>query len=170
MNENVFQLEAENILEVLKAVAECVPGASGEEVSMSAVQPEASAEALTAAVAINGGWKGTVMVEYSPRIASRIASAMFGLSYVSEDDVKDAIGEVAQIVSGNLKAFVAHKTGAECQLSLPVVELTERATSMLGCRHRAEFTWAGEPIAVRICPVVWPQNDSRRQLKPEVHS
>ena len=109
------------------------------------------------------------MVEYSPKIASKIASAMFGLSFVSEEDVKDAIGEVAQIVSGNLKAFVAHKTGTPCQLSLPVVEMAERPNVSRGCRHRAEFTWAGEPITVRICPALWPANDARRQLNPGVH-
>lgn len=174
MKDETFQLEAENILEVLRAVAECVPVSKGADVRLlpplaGGTAPEAREEkALTAAVAIDGAWRGTVMVEYSPRIASQIAAAMFGDNRVSSEDVKDAIGEVAQIVSGNLKAFVAHRTGAECRLSLPVVDMLGKTGLFQGCRHRAEFVWAGEPVTIRICPGTLPVNDARRRLAPEV--
>jgi len=70
--------------------------------------PVAGALPAAAQVAIDGAWTGRVRVETSVALARRLTSQMFD---VPEDDVddemmSDAIGELANIIGGNVKALL----------------------------------------------------------------
>ncbi len=104
---------------------------------------------LTACVQISGDWEGAVVVDCTEVLARRVTGSMFGLEPdgASPEDVLDAIGEVANVAGGNVKALL----GAECALSLPTVtEGVDLRMSVPGMRVVAEagFASSDEPFRV----------------------
>ncbi|MFO0556245.1 MAG: chemotaxis protein CheX [Polyangiaceae bacterium] len=71
-------------------------------------------------VTVTGGWNGAVTMTCTKTFARRAASSMFGLEDedVTDDDMRDAVGELTNILGGNYKACVSV---AGSGLSLPVV-------------------------------------------------
>lgn len=92
------------------------------------VDPDAPAfedpRMMAACVQITGAWEGAVSLAAGESFATHAASIMFGLA---EADVKmaerqDALGELANMIGGNVKALLPEP----CALSLPsVVEGSE---------------------------------------------
>jgi len=73
----------------------------------------------TSCVHISGAWEGSVNLVLPEGLARDAAAAMFGLEAheVSNADLADAVGELANIIGGNVKGMI----DAPCALSLPVV-------------------------------------------------
>ena len=67
---------------------------------------------VTASVPMTGAFTGYVMVATSGISARRVASLMLELDSpsVRDDDVTDAVGELANIIAGNVKALLPHPT------------------------------------------------------------
>lgn len=62
---------------------------------------------ISGIVGISGGVNGYVAVRSSSRLAARIASAMFASEYDNiTTEVKDAIGEITNMVAGNIKSHL----------------------------------------------------------------
>ncbi len=74
---------------------------------------------VTAAVHITGEWEGTVAVACCDELARQITGVFFGVEpdEASDSEINDAIGEVANMIGGNVKALMP----APSQLSLPTV-------------------------------------------------
>jgi len=74
---------------------------------------------LTGTVQITGEWTGAVMVDLPEKLARDAAAAMFGMEPddLGEEEVLDALGEVANMIGGNVKGLL----DAECKLSLPTI-------------------------------------------------
>ncbi len=74
---------------------------------------------LTACVHINGAWSGSVLIYCSAALARAAAAVMFGKEpvQVTSEDVEDALGELANMTGGNMKALLPQP----CELSLPAV-------------------------------------------------
>lgn len=74
---------------------------------------------VTAAVHITGEWEGTVAVACCDELAREITGVFFGVEPAAADpsEINDAIGEVANMIGGNVKALMP----APSQLSLPTV-------------------------------------------------
>jgi chemotaxis protein CheX len=74
---------------------------------------------VVATIHISGAAELTLLVASPEGLARDIAAAMFGLASDEVDDelVFDALGEVANILGGNVKGLIASET----QLSLPAV-------------------------------------------------
>src|SRR5439155_874493 len=74
---------------------------------------------LSASVQISGGWDGTVLVSCAEDLARRVAATMFDVdeSTTTDDEIRDALGEVANMTAGNVKALVE----SYCRLSIPMV-------------------------------------------------
>lgn len=70
-------------------------------------------------VQIHGAWEGAVGVQCSARIARETAQVMFSLTgdTVAVDDLQDALGELTNVIGGNIKALLPEP----CTLGLPVV-------------------------------------------------
>ena len=62
---------------------------------------------------------------------------------VSLEDVQDALGEVANVVGGNLKALLPEGS----TLSLPVVGY-ERPTAARPADHEQALLWRGGPLLI----------------------
>ncbi|HTG46460.1 MAG TPA: chemotaxis protein CheX [Actinomycetota bacterium] len=72
---------------------------------------------LSASVQISGGWDGTVLVSCPEQLARRAAAAMFDAEEASDEEMRDALGEIANMTAGNVKSHIE----AYCRLSLPMV-------------------------------------------------
>jgi chemotaxis protein CheX len=106
---------------------------------------------LSASVQISGGWDGTVLVSCAEGLARKVAASMFDSDegVTSDDEIRDALGEVANMTAGNVKALVE----SYCRLSLPMVaEGRELAISIPGSRVIAEasFDCADAPLTVEV--------------------
>jgi chemotaxis protein CheX len=78
-----------------------------------------AADSLTASIYFRGSFTGLLAATCRESLARQIAAHMLQtpLDSNSVEDVRDAIGEVVNILGGNVKALLP----APCQLSLPAV-------------------------------------------------
>jgi chemotaxis protein CheX len=105
-------------------VAEITRDVWGSFLSMDLEQVAADEEPLagptmTGCVHLSGAWGGSVLVETSADHAQQAAEAMFAADpgSLSADEVSDALGELTNMVGGNIKGLLP----APSSLSLPSV-------------------------------------------------
>jgi chemotaxis protein CheX len=106
---------------------------------------------MTGCVLINGAFEGGVTLQVPSDVARDIAALMFGMERdeVSDDETTDAVGELANMVGGNLKALVVQPS----KLSLPsVTEGTDYRVSIPGtvATTRCAFQCEGMPVLVAL--------------------
>ncbi len=100
-------------------------------------------------VSITGTWHGH-LVYASSMLAARKAAAAFlamEMDEVGQEDVSDVLGELANIVGGNVKAMLP----AGCFLSLPTVVLAPDTASYYPAAERISGLWGvwdGENINI----------------------
>jgi chemotaxis protein CheX len=99
-------------------------------------------------VSITGSWSGHVVYASSTGAARRAAAAFLAMEpdEVSEEDLSDVLGELANIVGGNVKAMLP--PGAF--LSLPQVVLAPAAATKYPNAVRISGVygvWEGEPVS-----------------------
>ena len=78
-------------------------------------------ECLTAMVGLAGTYNGLVSVHIPWPLAIKFTSLMLGMEVTEvDDDVNDAMGEVANMIAGSFKQHLS-KGGSDIQLSTPSV-------------------------------------------------
>ncbi|GAA2515989.1 chemotaxis protein CheX [Pilimelia columellifera] len=102
-----------------------------------------------ASVSITGSWHGHVVFACSVPAAKLAAATFLAIppEEVTEDDLADTLGELANIVGGNVKSMLP--TG--CFVSLPHVLLAPGALSKWpGVVRVCDLVgeWQGEPVSV----------------------
>ena len=112
-------------------------------------------------VSITGSWTGHIVYASSTVAAKKAAAAFLAVEpdEVSPDDLSDVLGELANIVGGNVKAMLP----AGAMLSLPQVVLAPESATKYPNAARVTGLyglWEGEPISVSM----W---QSRNDLKKE---
>ena len=100
-------------------------------------------------VSISGAWTGHVVYASSAAAARKAAAALLAVDAgeVSQEDLSDVLGELANIVGGNVKAMLP----AGCFLSLPTVVLAPDTASYYPAAERISGlygTWDGEPVSI----------------------
>lgn len=76
---------------------------------------------LTSMIGLGGGIKGMLAVHCPEIVAKNITSAFLGMEVEElDEDVKDAIGEIANMVAGALKTSF-QKCDIDIQLAIPTV-------------------------------------------------
>lgn len=72
----------------------------------------------TAVLDATGGWTGAILVEATGSFSRAVAAKMFGMprTEVGPDEADDAIGELANVVGGNIKSLLGED---EVDLGLP---------------------------------------------------
>jgi len=100
-------------------------------------------------VSITGSWTGHIVYASSTAAARKAAAAFLAITpdEVSPDDVSDVLGELANIVGGNVKAMLP--PGA--QLSLPQVILAPQSATRYPSAQRISGlygVWDGEPVSI----------------------
>jgi CheY-specific phosphatase CheX len=73
---------------------------------------------MVGCVQITGSWSGAVLVSCSPEFTHLVAKILFNnAAEASSEDERDALGELTNMIAGNLKAILA----APSYLGLPTV-------------------------------------------------
>jgi len=88
---------------------------------------------ITAIIGMAGENGSSVLyLRCSDESACKLASKMLGAEYTEvNDEVKDAIGEIANMIAGNLKAVLSD-FGVELELSIPTLISGEKYETKLG--------------------------------------
>ena len=102
-----------------------------------------------ASVTVSGEWNGHVILELPEDAADRAARAMVGVEDVSPADVTDAVGELVNMIGGNLKGLVP----APSRLGLPLVvrgsgEPAPGRDVLFSCT--ADLDWVGSAVRVSV--------------------
>ncbi len=110
---------------------------------------EESQREVSASVSVTGAWWGHVEIRCSKTAARQAAAALFGLgdAEASNDDVTDAVGELANIIGGNVKSLLPEP----CALSLPHVlfDGDNRWPDVVQVCGM-DGTWLGEPVTIKV--------------------
>lgn len=109
---------------------------------------------LDGLINITGDFQATVALQVPRALASRVASAMFRLGERTPraEDMQDAIGELTNMLGGNLKAMLP----GSCQLSLPAVVEGHSYSIRVPSSHmltRVAFACDGERAMVSLLSV-----------------
>jgi chemotaxis protein CheX len=111
--------------------------------------PLEEAGLVQASVGIRGEWTGTVTLEMAPSTAETAARTMLDLDTVEDADVADALGELVNMIGGNIKSLLPSGS----TLGLPIVSHAPHPLADAAAvteHYRVELTWAGTPIRIRV--------------------
>jgi chemotaxis protein CheX len=104
-----------------------------------------------ACVSITGGTNASLQLACAPPVAERIARTMFQLDSgpVGEADLRDALGEIANMVAGNVKAVLPGPS----QLGLPVVCEGHDVIARVPASHvevEVALRWYDDPLVITV--------------------
>jgi chemotaxis protein CheX len=122
------------------------------EISEVAGDPFADCKrTMTGFVNIGGAWQGTVLLEVSDYLSHAFGGRMLGVAAdeVSDRDVADSLGELTNMVGGNIKSLLP----APSNLSIPsVAEGSDYAIWAPGTDVLAQLTLRceGEPMLITV--------------------
>lgn len=74
-------------------------------------------KAVTACVQITGAWYGAVLIRLDQSLAQDCANLMFATDNATPEEVRDSVGEIVNMIGGNLKSVLPGPS----KLSLPTV-------------------------------------------------
>lgn len=140
----------EKITQAASAVFRSMIGGRLEQLDR---QLEPSQSGLTAIIGLTGQPAGILTVSTELSAASRIAEKMLGCETVgSEEYARDALGEICNMVAGNLKSALPAPVD-RCEISVPTVisGTNYKIKPMLyGNRHSVAFSFEGESIVITL--------------------
>jgi chemotaxis protein CheX len=86
---------------------------------------------VTGCVHIDGAWQGAVLLECGEPLAGTLAGQLFQSSSPTPEEVRDTVGELTNMLAGNIKALLPEPS----RISLPAVALGgEHALTVMGTR------------------------------------
>jgi len=140
-------------VEDLKVIAEQVWSSYLDVDGTSPLLPVAADKKVidvTASVSVTGAWRGHVLVSCSEAAGKYVGAALLGIEFddVAEEDVADALGELANIIGGNVKSLLPEP----CALSLPHVHIdgsSGRYPAVTEVCH-LDGTWRDESVTVTV--------------------
>jgi chemotaxis protein CheX len=103
---------------------------------------------LRGRVSIGGAWHGEVVFECSRALSRILGDVMVrsGSPDTLAEDARDAVGELTNIVAGNVKALVP----GHCTLSLPEVEESATPLALERVFAALDFQCEGEPMRITL--------------------
>lgn len=104
-------------------------------------------DTVHATVAVTGAWVGRIALTLPPEAADLAAATMLGVTDAEAADVADAVGELANMVGGNVKSLVP----APSTLGLPSVGRGPVPTHSAETEECAvDLVWLGHPVRVTV--------------------
>jgi chemotaxis protein CheX len=109
---------------------------------------EPAGERVTGCVHLSGAYTGSIMLSCSAHAARDAAAALFSMQPgdVTQNEIIDAIGELANMVGGNVKSMLPGPSA----LSLPAVVHGQVAVPGAQVVREVYLTWRNEPLAVSL--------------------
>lgn len=105
---------------------------------------------VTSCVQIDGAWRGALVMTCPIALAQTLTAQMFHAQSTPDlDDVRDALGELANMLGGNIKALLP----APSQISLPAVAIgSNYELSVVGTGEVAgvAFSCDSQPLLVSL--------------------
>ena len=146
-----MELDEQNLQQITVDVCQSMLG-----LELSPMSPNIdTAHQLVASVEIRGGRHAVVEVFAHDDLMASIAEVMFSSDRgsLSEDEIRDAFGEIANMIGGNVKGGF----GAEADLSLPVVgQAHDWLDNLPHGSLRTTFKCCGHPLTIVLREVVSP--------------
>lgn len=153
----------ENFLEIVPEIVDAVEELFTSMIMMDicqdgapVAQPDLMKDSITGMVGFAGTHKGMLAVHVPGELAMAITTSFLGMD-VDEinEDVQDAIGEIANMLGGSVKSILSDK-GKNIQLSLP--------TTIFG----KEYNFVSQPeVGVVVIPMKTQAGILRVQLELE---
>lgn len=105
-------------------------------------------EGVTAIISLDGEFQGAVVVHCATTLAVRLTADLFDTGSAPEvADVQDAIGELANMIAGNIKSILPHP----CSLGLPVVAFgRDYQLQVMGTETAGEVQYESEGDRLRV--------------------
>jgi chemotaxis protein CheX len=125
------------------------------EIAPAGIASPSAADTLTAAIYFAGEWKGALLLECTKSQAFEFTHRLMSIDLPASinDDVRDTMGELTNMLAGNLKSVLPPNVG----LSMPsVVEGTDYSLRLCGgnLADRVSFTSAVGVISVTMIEMV----------------
>jgi chemotaxis protein CheX len=115
---------------------------------------------VSAMVSVVGPWSGTGAVSCQGKMACRLAGAMLMSHYTEvNDEVLDAMGEVANMIVGNIKTNLEEELG-RLALGVPTVTFGTNFSTRATVKHTwtlVPFTCEGSELFVQVLLLESPQ-------------
>ena len=111
-----MHLSSDDVAQIVQEVFSSMLGLDIEPIE---IEIDNSGAAVAGSVGVSGATDCLIRMEMQEEAARAVAGAMFGLEApdVSDDDIADAVGELTNMVGGNIKSLLPEPS----TLSLPVV-------------------------------------------------
>jgi chemotaxis protein CheX len=109
---------------------------------------EPGEERVTGCVHLSGAYTGSIMLQCSAPAARDAAAALFSMqpADVTQNEVVDALGELANMVGGNVKSMLPGPSA----LSLPAVVHGQLAVPGAQVVREVALSWRGESLVVSL--------------------
>jgi chemotaxis protein CheX len=128
---------AEQIHAIAQEVWESLLGLSLQPHPLGPDAPALQGQSMTGCVHVSGEWNGSVFLQCGVEVAAALAEAMFAADpgTLSEDEVGDALGELTNMVGGNVKSLLPAPSslsvpsiavGSSCSVRVPGAVLLDR--------------------------------------------
>jgi len=112
-------------------------------------EPPVLEDPVVAWVDLRGPWSGRAALRTETATAHNLSRALLGMDAdeeVSHADLADAVGELANVVGGNVKALLPEGG----KLGLPQVDADLPLTDDAVLMHGVALAWRGRPLVVEI--------------------
>ena len=124
-----------------------------------------SADTISGSVQVTGKWNGTIMLSLPTALVNTLTETLFSLEpgKASIEDKKDAVGELINMIGGNIKALLPQPSG----LSIPLLameghQLFFPSTKMV---THCQFECAEKPFALSLYEQVENPFKRRKNLQ-----
>ena len=112
--------------------------------------PDDSATRWYAAVTVSGAWAGVIVVSVEHELAHAVTDAMLGTESgdqpVPTEDVVDALGELVNVIGGNIKSLMEGPS----KLSLPLVAQAPIRSGGVVETCRLDLSWGERRLVVTV--------------------
>ena len=105
-------------------------------------------ERVTGCVHLSGAYTGSIILSCSAPAARDAAAALFSMQPgdVTQSEIVDAIGELANMIGGNVKSMLPGPSA----LSLPAVVHGQLSVPGAQVMREVHLTWRNEPLAISL--------------------
>jgi chemotaxis protein CheX len=148
------------VFDVEEIVSEVFSSFLGTEAPPELAPPTDELLPVTASVSISGAWNGHVALGCSAVAARSAAAVLLAMpeDEVAEADIADAVGELVNMVGGNIKSLLPGPSA----LTLPLVSLGGGSLHHPSSHEaiRLDLAWKGEALRVSVWAASLSENPS----------